>query len=545
MNKIQHATTLLLMLIACSAAAQTSLQHPFIVSYWAKAKNDTVGTVRFSDYDPSQLKLIRRQPSAQPQWTTSWQLTGQQILPSGSAATPAMPQQDNAESEVCIVKDNQVTVLQFATQVKGNYTADDGFTRDIDIETATTARATIKAGLVNWSGEAEAMNNVMALQPFVSVTGYNPQTVHVRQQFLIGPQTVTFEWSYEDYGLLKTAKGLVALPFLQPDIPELVSIDAQETEASQQASRRLAPINIKADSIPAAAHISNLQGESKTYEVTARFRQRFTMSNQPEQQSFQKEFDVKYTVTLDNKLVDVTYEKDYEWTPAHDNLPWMSYYKVHRTRTYSTGEKEVDTFVHRYGYMVSLEHTMYAWGKGGYGDSEFTFADGRKVVYHKENSSYDGFTTIYSYKTGSPDLNLHWETEKDQNQWEGRGDLSNYESDIFGHEGKPLRYDPENPIEGWYDRGIYRVNLVRLFLASGLWIRGYEIVIKFYDRIFYLDGQLFDFSEYRMTYDFDFREQSTTLEDGTPAKVVTHDCKAKYLGKDIYVALVDTVYQLK
>lgn len=533
MNKIQHATTLLLMLIACSAAAQTSLQHPFIVSYWTKAKNDTVGTVRFSDYDPSHLKLIRRQPSAQPQWTTSWQLTGQQILPSGSAATPAMPQQDNAESEVCIVKDNQVTVLQFATQVKGNYTADDGFTRDIGIETATTARATIKAGLVNWSGEAEAMNNVMALQPFVSVTGYNPQTVHVRQQFLIGPQTVTFEWSYEDYGLLKTAKGLVALPFLQPDIPELVSIDAQETEASQQASRRLAPINIKADSIPAAAHISNLQGESKTYEVTARFRQRFTMANQPEQQSFQKEFDVKYTVTLDNKLVDVTYEKDYEWTAAHDNLPWMSYYKVHRTRTYSTGEKEVDTFVHPYGYMVSLG--LAASGRSGE----------QPFIYKGPDKEKDDFLNIFYYSTGVPDINLlSYKVVSDIDDWNERGDLSGYTSSVYSVQGKPLHYNPENPIEGWYVDMIRRLLMYRLY-HNGRDVKDMTIENAFYDRILYLDGQLFDFSEYRPTYDFNFHVQNTTLSDGTPAKVFTHELKAKYLGKDIYQAIVETVYQLK
>ena len=76
------------------------------------------------------------------------------------------------------------------------------------------------------------------------------------------------------------------------------------------------------------------------------------------------------------------------------------------------------------------------------------------------------------------------------------------------------------------------------------WVEALSIDIKFYDRFLYLDGQVFDFSEYRMTYDFDFREEPMTLADGTPAKVFTHELKAKYLGRDYYEAIVDTVYQL-
>lgn len=533
MNRLRHFATLLLMLMVYSAAAQAPLQHPFIVSYWVKAKNDTVSMVQFSDYDPSLLKLIRRQPAAEPQLTTSWQLTGQQVLPPGSTATPTMPQQDNAGGEAYTVKDNQETALQFSTQVKGSYQADDGSMHDINIASATTARATIKAGLVNWSGEADAMNNVTALQPIVSVTGYDPQTVHVSQQFLIGPQTVTFEWSYEDYGLVKTDKGIVALPFLQPDIPELVSIDAQETEASQQAARRLAPINIKASQLPASANISNLQGESKTYNVTARFRQRFSMANQSDQQPFEKEFDVKYTVTLDNKLVDVTYEKGYEWTEAHDNLPVMTYYIVYRHRTYSTGEKVTDTFVCPYGWMVSMEPSISKRNSG-----PFSF------VYHNTTLDEQDFSSIETTSTGVPDINLlSYKVSKDIDEWDNRN-LNDYRSALYNY-----HYDSENPQEGWYAKGIYRKRNVAILYDethyNNEWVKIETICIKFYDRFLYIDGQVIDFSDYRMTYDFDFREQSITLSDGTPARVFTHDLKAKYLGRDFYVATVDTVYQIK
>jgi hypothetical protein len=59
-----------------------------------------------------------------------------------------------------------------------------------------------------------------------------------------------------------------------------------------------------------------------------------------------------------------------------------------------------------------------------------------------------------------------------------------------------------------------------------------------------LQGVTSETLTYKMTYDFDFREESTTLSDGTPAKVFTHDCTGHYLGRDFYIATVDTVYQL-
>ena len=441
-------------------------------------------------------------------------------------------------------------VLEWTEDAYCSYiAASDLSTHAVSLQPKASVTVSVASDTIHYAGYKDSVCVATIVPPVVFTEGQQPQQTVGTQTFRIASQTVTVSWSYDDYGSILVEDSTVAMPYLQVEAPELVEVTLAETAQARQAMSRLtgrtytiAEGQTRAD---ASSDVSNFQGGVALYEVTARFRQSLKGVNTPSEVAETVEYIVKYIAAVEAKLISTTYEKDYEWTAAHDNMPWLSYYKVHRTRTYSTGEKEVDTFVHRYGYMVSLERLMYAWGKGGYGDSEFTlWNDGQKVVYHKENYSYDDFTLICSYKTGSPDLNLHGETGKDLNQWEKRGDLSSYESDIFGHEGKPLQYNPENPIESWYDRGIYRVKLVRLFYADGLWLRGYEIVIEFYDRILYLDGQLFEFSEYRPTYDFDFREENTTLSDGTPAKVFTHECKAKYLGKDFYVALVDTVYQL-
>ena len=119
----------------------------------------------------------------------------------------------------------------------------------------------------------------------------------------------------------------------------------------------------------------------------------------------------------------------------------------------------------------------------------------------------------------------------------------------YSYIGDSFQYTSDNPKEGWYVYPIEKEKDVRLDFMSAdnnyiTWIKHSSLSIRFFDRFLYLDGQVFDFSEYRMTYDFDFREESTTLSDGTPAKVFTHELKANYLGRDYYEAIVDTVYQL-
>ena len=108
-------------------------------------------------------------------------------------------------------------------------------------------------------------------------------------------------------------------------------------------------------------------------------------------------------------------------------------------------------------------------------------------------------------------------------------------------------FDSENLQDEWYFRDIGRGQVIFL----NYWeneedyelIRQYDIAVRFYDRFLYLDGQIFDFLDYKMTYDFDFREEDITMPNGAPAKVFTHEIKAKYLGRDFYVAEIDTVYQ--
>lgn len=545
---------LAILLLTLTGATMTGIEAQnsmFMIDYWAKT-NTPYNSVSFArngdaeqyslkrnggydaDYDVSQMKHIRRKPARE--------------------ATVNMVSNVTEREGDCIVNDtlcpkaNKPVKVTSLTTANVSYTAVDDSNVQLELTPKTIITASINSD--ECYGVEELITRVTTLEPIITVTGWNPQTLHVHQQILIGTQIVTLEWDYDDYGLAKTKYGVVALPTLQPLLPEVVSVTAVETAESQQASARLAPMRVMMDEgqkQPEASLLSNLQGDKKTYEVSVRLRQKLIGKNGITQNT-EENFLLQYNVVIDNELVSTTYEKDYEWAEAHDNLPWGSFYKVHRIRTYSTGEKETDTFTCPYRWIVEHAATAYVQGTDDYIHASEYQVGNYHFIYHNRitGENNNDFIKVFYNKTGVPDLGLlSGVVSRDENRWLDRGDLSRYTSPVYSYQDGPLHYNPQNPIEGWYADKIEYYRGVDLLYNNRIYARYYFIYIGFYDRILYLDNQLFDFSDYRMTYDFDFREQSTALPDGTPAKVFTHECKAKYLGKDFYVATVDTVYQIK
>ena len=524
MKRYRHLITMLL-LIAGSTAAMAQTSNPFIVSYWTKTKNDTLPQVAFNGCEPNQLKYIRRQPANNANINMGIKVAEREGYYVTNPQTMYYP------------REGQPVSVTYTNQCRVDYTAPDGTQAVTTPSVSTTVKVSLKSDNCHSDGNS-IITEVIRLEPFITVSGWNPQTVNVLQQILIGPQVVTFEWSYEDYGLLRTKDGMVAQPTLQPEQPELIEITAKETAASQQASARLAPMTVtleQGQQQSAASRLSSLGGGERTYEVTARFRQTLIGTNTSEPTSEDLTFEAKYNVVFENKLISTTYEKDYEWKEAHDNLPPTTYYILRRIRTYSSGERLTDTFVSPHGRMVE-------------NGAEAKKTNKDLFVYH--NMSFDekndDYGRIFYFKTGVPDLNLlSWEIDEEYDDWNTRS-LDHYKDAAT----YSLKYNPDNPIENWYvfrtqrHRRIYLYYNFNQYEYQG-YVRNYLISFGWYDRFLYLDGQLFDFSDYKMTYDFDFREESTTLSDGTPAKVFTHDCTGHYLGRDFYIATIDTVYQLR
>ena len=372
----------------------------------------------------------------------------------------------------------------------------------------------------------EGLEKVSEQTPVEITDGENPLKHTATQSFDIGGQKISLESSYESYAELSIEGEKVLLPYLKLNKAEIVSVSKTELK-----------------NVP----LSN-EGD-KVYEVTVTLRQNLSGENTPETVSQDIEYIVKYIVVLENKLISTTYERDYEWVEAHYNIPLTSYYIVRRTRTYSSGEKLTDTFTYPYGNMVETGVTTNITGTGHPDvEHEYQLNDSVRFIYHniRPDEKNDDYIKIFYWKTGVPDLNLlSWEVGEDFDGWSIRNEHLNEYGDANTY---TYKYNPENPVENWYVSPILRERKIRLnynfSLSDYNMVRRYVLSYGWYDRFLYLDGQVFDFSDYKMTYDFDFREEPITLSDGTPAKVFTHDCKGHYLGRDFYIATIDTLYQL-
>lgn len=177
-------------------------------------------------------------------------------------------------------------------------------------------------------------------------------------------------------------------------------------------------------------------------------------------------------------------------------------------------------------------------------DSEGALDNGDKVFWHAQHKNYVDTGGVVSVKTRVPDIeNYETHIVADDTPMGAPGEYANYN----GGSGK---YDPENPQKGWYFKQIERrqiIDMLPLDIVDIDYLRRYTLSISYRDRFRYIsdniDERLVDFPEYRMTHEFNFNEERTTTPEGYPARVVKHDCKAKYLGKDFYWAVIDTIYQ--
>lgn len=392
--------------------------------------------------------------------------------------------------------------------------------KTVDLDPKATVNLSVAQDTINLSS-LDGFENVEESSPVEETSGESPIKHLTKQCFNIGGQTISLNWSYEALTDVDVAGETITLPYLQLEKAEVVGVSSTEIQNT------------------------NFTNESdKMYEVTVRFRQRLTGINTPENISQNIEYIVKYVAVFENKLISTTYEKDYKWTEGHDNLLPATYYVLRRIRTYTSGEKIIDTFTTSVGFEVERTVGVTTRTDTPYEEeSEYQYNDNTRFFY---NGFYQHVIDYYNdkkyFKTGVSDLSqVNWKKSSDFDGWDVKN-LSEYIGVL-----QDFNYNPINPVEAWYFDGISRQQ--RITLTYGIpeiitWIKRYSIEISFYDRFLYLDGQVFDFSEYRMTYDFDFREESITLSDGTPAKVFTHELNAKYCGRDYYYAITDTVYQL-
>ena len=71
-----------------------------------------------------------------------------------------------------------------------------------------------------------------------------------------------------------------------------------------------------------------------------------------------------------------------------------------------------------------------------------------------------------------------------------------------------------------------------------------EIRLEMPDQYLVIDGQMITFLEFREEPESSINVEDITMQDGAPARVYTLEGRQHFLGKNFYVAAIDTVYQL-
>lgn len=430
---------------------------------------------------------------------------------SGSASTSSPWLMSSGASDMTIQWDGQATytyfdVAQMATQV-------------ISQEPKVTVRVSTEQDTLRIE-TLDVLEQFEELPSVEETEGENPTRHITKQSFNVCGKIISLDGIYESYSPIERDGAQIQLPYLELSKAEIVKVGSHELQG--------VPLSKPSD---------------KAYEVTVRFRQSLTRVNTPDEVTKNVEYVVKFPAVLDNKLISTTYEKDYKWYDAHDNMANGGRYILRRIRTYASGEKIEDTFVAPYIFFCSTCPATHVHSDSMDPRQDFEYQkDGVRFVYSFYDSfvSDDLYTIINYFKTGVPDISLV--------RWDDRKIVCDYASDLSAYwlaSDASFLYNPDNPTDGWYVYPMQGSVSFRLyFLDYQKWILKGSAYFQFQDHFLCLDGQVFDFPEYMPTYEKDFREEPITLEDGTPAKVFTFGLKTKYLDHDFYTAVVDTVYQL-
>ena len=386
------------------------------------------------------------------------------------------------------------------------------------------------------TGSREELEQITPSELEETSEGENP-TVHTFKQSyeLGGGQKIDFNWRYDAYGTIEVEGNQIALPYVALDSPELLGVTVTERPDI---------------SIPGK--------EAAVYEVTARFKQDVSSQNATNNESQSMEYVIKYMAVQEVKLVKVTYRKGWEWNTPHDNIALGYFARVYRDRTYSNGKTFTDTFGdmgHFIGVSCVTDGFRFDWDK----ENEFSWNE-KKIVYHPANQIYMDSIRIRTASIGVTDL-----AEVLEHRYEDIYYLSplpgtwdeyyvsaplnnqyNVSTKDVVFEGS---YGTSNKATGWY---YCRIGVNARLKADYKDCRppltnflvDMEIRLEMPDQYLVIDGQMITFLEFREEPESSINVEDITMPDGAPARVYTLEGRQHFLGKNFYVAAIDTVYQL-
>ena len=375
-----------------------------------------------------------------------------------------------------------------------------------------------------WVEDVDELEKVVTGNTETSVTDVNDTKLHTgKKSFTIGgEQKVDFNWNYQAYQETEIEGVKVAWPYMTLSEPQLVSV--QKTE-------------LPFVTIPGK--------NAKVYELSLRFKQDIGAENTPQPVSESVEYIVKYIGAVELKLLEVKYRKAYEWYEPHDNLPIRNQYILYKDSIFSDGTTRTAKS-HSQTCATQSATAPLVVGMDGVADIDTLYHrfDGNDFFFHKMKKQWNLpylSPMITSTKTGVPDLSKLSVGEPMESNYDGEP-CTNLDAYFYGTTND--RFNSENPQNGWYV-GKFAFWRALYLEYDGIPIRQYGLILIWYDRFAYTGGQMFDFLDYKATLEFNFKQENTTMPDGTPAIVFTHEGIIHWCGKDFYSATVDSVYQRK
>ena len=407
-----------------------------------------------------------------------------------------------------------------------------------------TARRTMAV-----AADAEALGTQIQTADGTLTTEGTAPAVHTYRQTLATSgaegQQFDVELRYEAY----TAADGTALPYLQLSKPRLVGIEVKERSATR---------------------LTTTVYDTVRYDVTARFEVDVEAVNTTDALSQTLTLAMHYEGGVVNaqevevELVKTEYRKDMIVYDGHDNLSLRAQAVVYRDRYYSDGSIHTDSlkeWVPMTLYSSNVRNvprgTLIADAGDGISGT-YLVADGLTMQYTRHETYVNWYTAeIYRFVSsiGVPDMDnvynsasggLDW-TDEDAVSGRPSKDLSEYQTFVEG-----TYYDASNPQDGIYyysvDNSVdniveykHKHNGKYYSLSKPVFALGW------YERIASMDGELITFEEFRPTIRdisnyWDYEEVESSHG---PARVYKAEVKGMYLGKEMHLISIDTVYVVK
>lgn len=375
---------------------------------------------------------------------------------------------------------------------------------------------------------ATSRDKLVALQgnsePKTSTSGSEPIRHLIEQTFNVGGKEIALNSAYEVYTYTNKAEKLIEMPYVKispAGTPEITIAESPRTKA--------------------------VVNDTTFYTVTVRFNLELESVNAAETSSRTIAFAVTYpgaviteTEVDEPELVSVEYRTGYVWEEAHDNLPLLYYATVYRDRHYSNGEVLTDTFVDA-GHMVTT--TSIAYPKAGsYTDNGITTIHGEARV--ESNDSI--YLYYYNMQVPAPlefTDRINSERVAEAGNWDEYIVSKLYDVGSFiDATSFPTNssWPMDNRQNGWYFKDIRSSRMVNIDYTGIPGVCQYDINLVIYDLFLVIDERRIDFLEYQPEYHFDLRTETTS----NGGLLQTYDCSFKFMGRNFYVAVINTITAL-